>query len=210
MNYVMYEHTHYMNLKVSKNASIDAIRTAYKYLAKKYHPDLNPDNKDASRVMKILNTSYEVLSNPYLKKSYDLKLEIDLNAEYLKAKNEQDTANDTERSNLSDYNLSLEEYQYLESKRNKCKLSLRVYLTIVAISYSPYFYTFAIEESTWTPVIISMIGIMFITATSFSFPLLILRYFLIEKIFENKFPKYRDYKRYTEVRASYYGPSPIR
>lgn len=64
--------THYDNLKVSRNAPPEVIRAAYKTLSQKYHPDRNLNNSEASRIMAILNASYEVLSDPEKRKDHDL------------------------------------------------------------------------------------------------------------------------------------------
>lgn len=63
--------THYDNLKVSKDAPIEVIQAAYRSLAKKYHPDINKDNPDAARIMQIINSSYEILSDPQKRKEHD-------------------------------------------------------------------------------------------------------------------------------------------
>ena len=64
--------THYQNLQVTENASIEVIRGAYKYLAQKWHPDKHQgDRAKAEDIMKILNTAYEVLSDPELRKDHD-------------------------------------------------------------------------------------------------------------------------------------------
>jgi curved DNA-binding protein CbpA len=65
-------HTHYDNLKVARNAPPEVIRAAYRSLSQKYHPDRNPDNAEASRIMALINTSYEVLSDQEKRKSHDL------------------------------------------------------------------------------------------------------------------------------------------
>ncbi len=64
--------THYDNLKVARNAPPEVIRAAYKTLSQKYHPDRNPGNADAARIMAIINTSYDVLSNPDKRREHDL------------------------------------------------------------------------------------------------------------------------------------------
>lgn len=56
-------HTHYDNLKVARSASQEVIRGAYKTLLHKYHPDRNSNDPDAARIMVIINTAYEVLSD---------------------------------------------------------------------------------------------------------------------------------------------------
>src|SRR5882724_2389355 len=64
-------HSHYENLKVSRDAPIEVIRAAYKSLSLKYHPDRNQGSPRAARIMRIINTSYEVLSDPALRRQHD-------------------------------------------------------------------------------------------------------------------------------------------
>jgi DnaJ domain len=64
-------HSHYENLKVERNARPDAIRAAYRALSRRHHPDRNPGNADASRVMSVINVAYEVLSDPVRKREHD-------------------------------------------------------------------------------------------------------------------------------------------
>lgn len=64
-------HTHYDNLKVTRNAPPEVIRAAYKTLSQKFHPDRNPDNKNATRTFQIISSAYEVLSDPVKRKEHD-------------------------------------------------------------------------------------------------------------------------------------------
>ncbi|PWL54742.1 MAG: molecular chaperone DnaJ [Clostridiales bacterium] len=62
---------YYEVLGVSKTASDDEIKRAYRKLAKQYHPDLNPGDKAAETKFKEVNEAYEVLSDPQKKGKYD-------------------------------------------------------------------------------------------------------------------------------------------
>lgn len=61
----------YEILGVNKNATPDEIRKSFRRLAKKYHPDVNPGNKEAEQKFKEINLAYEVLKDPAKKSQYD-------------------------------------------------------------------------------------------------------------------------------------------
>jgi hypothetical protein len=63
--------THYDNLKVARHAPPEVIRAAYKTLSQKYHPDRNGNSAESQRVMKIINESYTVLSDPEARRRHD-------------------------------------------------------------------------------------------------------------------------------------------
>ena len=54
----------YKVLGVSRDASDEDIKRAYRHLAKKYHPDLNPGDQEAARKMQEVNAAYEQIKNP--------------------------------------------------------------------------------------------------------------------------------------------------
>lgn len=62
---------YYQLLGVSKTASKEDISKAFKKLARKCHPDLNPNDKDAEKKFKDINEAYEVLRDPEKRKLYD-------------------------------------------------------------------------------------------------------------------------------------------
>jgi len=62
---------YYKILELTKSASPEEIKKAYRRLARKYHPDLNPSSKEAEKKFKEINEANEVLSNPENRKKYD-------------------------------------------------------------------------------------------------------------------------------------------
>ncbi|MBZ2175741.1 molecular chaperone DnaJ [Schnuerera sp. xch1] len=62
---------YYEILNVSKDSSQDEIKSSFRKLAKKYHPDLNPDNKESEQRFKEINEAYEVLGDPEKRRRYD-------------------------------------------------------------------------------------------------------------------------------------------
>lgn len=67
MDYIDY----YKTLDVTKSATEAEIKKAYRKLARKYHPDLNPNDKEAEKKFKEINEANEVLSNAENRKKYD-------------------------------------------------------------------------------------------------------------------------------------------
>src|SRR5438552_4775869 len=62
---------YYKTLGVERNATEAAIKSAFRKLARKYHPDVNPNKKDAEKHFKEINEAYQVLSDPEKRKRYD-------------------------------------------------------------------------------------------------------------------------------------------
>lgn len=62
---------YYKTLGVERSASAGEIKSAYRKLARKYHPDVNPNNKEAERRFKEINEAYQVLGDEEKRKKYD-------------------------------------------------------------------------------------------------------------------------------------------
>lgn len=62
---------YYEVLGIERGASVDDVKRAYRKLARKYHPDLNPGDKNAEERFKEINEAYAVLSDPKKKEEYD-------------------------------------------------------------------------------------------------------------------------------------------
>lgn len=62
---------YYKTLEVGKTASAEEIQKAYRRLARKYHPDLNPEDKSAQQKFKDIQHAYDVLNDPEKRRMYD-------------------------------------------------------------------------------------------------------------------------------------------
>src|SRR2546425_10182977 len=63
---------YYKTLGVDRSANEAQIKAAYRKLARKHHPDVNPGNKDAEKRFKEINEAYQVVGDPEKRKKYDL------------------------------------------------------------------------------------------------------------------------------------------
>ena len=62
---------YYKVLGIEKNADAEQVKKAYRKLARKYHPDINPNDKEANKRFQQINEANEVLSDPEKRKKYD-------------------------------------------------------------------------------------------------------------------------------------------
>lgn len=132
---------YYEILKVSKNASQEQIKSSYKTLVKKYHPDLYVGDKSfAEKKIKEINEAYEILSNAEKKAEYDayLKETSEVTHNYSATtsstsveKNVQNTTS-TENATWSFSGFILEKFNKLEKKR-QIQLFILILIAILAL-----------------------------------------------------------------------------
>lgn len=95
---------YYKILGISKSVSTDDIKKAYRKLARKYHPDLNPNDKEAEKRFKEVNEANEVLSNTENRAKFDKYGEHWKNAEaYEQAKNHRSAKSTGQQSQSRDF-----------------------------------------------------------------------------------------------------------
>ncbi len=94
---------YYKILGISKTATGKEIKSAYRKLARKYHPDLNPDDKEAEIKFKEINEANEVLSNPENRKKYDQYGENWKHEEEFEKARHQEYKQSRHRSNQQDF-----------------------------------------------------------------------------------------------------------
>ena len=90
---------YYKILEIDKSATVDDIKKAYRKMARKYHPDLNPNDNVAVAKFKEINEANEVLSNPENRKKYDKYGKDWKHADELDKQKEQQQYNRSQQSN---------------------------------------------------------------------------------------------------------------
>ena len=126
--------TLYELLEVSENASNEVIEKAYKVLAKKYHPDLQPvdKRKEAEEKMKQINEAYETLMDSNKRSEYDQGLErirkreeLEKQKEYAKTVGNNQgyqqttTTPNSNRVNNPYYNHNVNNYEYVNTRQGR-------------------------------------------------------------------------------------------
>lgn len=98
---------YYKTLGVQKSATAEQIKKAYRKLARQYHPDLNPGNKEAEKKFKEINEANEVLSNTENREKYDKYGENWMHSEaYEQAQQQNKYQQSSGNSGFSDANFS--------------------------------------------------------------------------------------------------------
>jgi DnaJ-class molecular chaperone len=78
----MLKRTYYETLGLDRQAPTAEIKSQYRRLAKRYHPDLNPDNPKAAEQFQEVQTAYEVLSDQSRRHEYDTQLNINTEPDF--------------------------------------------------------------------------------------------------------------------------------
>ena len=129
---------YYELLEVSQNASDEVIARAYKVLAKKYHPDMNPENpKEAEAKFKEITEAYEILSDPTKKKSYDNELNFEKEAKEYKEKKTEEKVEYEEVDNSNDVtSMDMYEEQSIKDSAERIDAILREHENAVEQAYN--------------------------------------------------------------------------
>ncbi len=100
---------YYEILEVNKKASKEVIEKAYKVLVKKYHPDVNANQKkwEADKKIKEINEAYEVLSNDFLREQYDLELQ----KEEIRTKEERKEKKEKTQKEVEEFNQNMKRHK---------------------------------------------------------------------------------------------------
>lgn len=101
---------YYKILGLNKNASQDDIKKAYRKLARKYHPDLNPNDKEANKKFQQINEANEVLSDPANRKKYDQYGENWQHAEQFEKAQQERSAGGRQQTGFSEGDFDSDEF----------------------------------------------------------------------------------------------------
>ena len=100
---------YYKILGIDKNATQDDVKKAYKQLARKYHPDLNPNDPDAVKKFQEINEANEVLSDPEKRTKYDQYGENWKHADEFNTQQQQSTTPTDSRRNIINNNVQTQQ-----------------------------------------------------------------------------------------------------
>lgn len=103
---------YYKVLGVDKKATNDEIKKAYRKLARKYHPDLNPDDNEAKMKFQQLNEAQEVLTDPEKRKQYDKYGENWKHGDQYEAQRRQQQSHDGSNGGWEDYSGNFDNGQF--------------------------------------------------------------------------------------------------
>ncbi|MFN3756862.1 MAG: DnaJ C-terminal domain-containing protein [Flavobacterium sp.] len=106
---------YYKTLEISKKATEKEIKAGYRKLARKYHPDLNPNNKEAEKKFKEINEANEVLSDAEKRKKYDEFGKDWKHADEIKKAQQQQTSRNRDRTQQDDGSFSGDFSDFFES-----------------------------------------------------------------------------------------------
>ncbi len=106
---------YYKILGIDKNAGADDIKKAYRKLARKFHPDLNPTDKEAHKKFQQINEANEVLSDPEKRKKYDQYGKDWQHAEHFEKQRQQRPAPGQERYSAEDFSGDSDFSSFFES-----------------------------------------------------------------------------------------------
>ncbi len=140
-------HSHYDNLKVSRDAPQSVIKAAYRTLSQQYHPDISKD-PDAARIMGIINGSYTVLSNPIKRKEHDTWLDFHEKDHSTYSTPQQEP---TQEAQTSSINGQQSLFQKLNSTFRTVPISIWLTLGFLGFIGGNYFVEQFNSSSTYTP-----------------------------------------------------------
>ncbi len=111
---------YYSLLGIDKKATQDEIKKAYRKLARKFHPDLNPNDKEAEKKFKEINEANEVLSDPENRKKYDnYGKDWKHSEQFEQAKHQRSTRTQNESFNENNYSDFFESFFGGSSSKSK-------------------------------------------------------------------------------------------